>query len=886
MPLSAGTRIGVYEILAPIGAGGMGEVYRARDTRLNREVAVKVLPALLAADRDRLARFEREAQTLAALNHPNIAQIYGVVDAPSATASISVPALVMELVPGEDLAHHVKRGPMRIDHAIRVAAQIADALDAAHERGIVHRDLKPANIKLTPDGSVKVLDFGLAKALDPTVVTAAANDIETFTSPVLTESGVIMGTAPYMSPEQARGAQVDRRADIWACGCVLYEMLTGRRAFRGETMTDVSAAILTADPDWTALPAATPPHVRRVLERMLQKDPKRRARDIADVRFELENPVQSAATTSAPPAGTWRVIALVATAVAVALAAWLLLGNRRNVESPALHGSRAIVTQLTNYGGFESDGAIAPDGGSFVYVSTDATQADIFRRQAEGGEPVRLTNDAAAESHLMFSPNGETVFFTRESEGRISIWRIGALGNNPRKVAENAQAPAVSADGRRLAWLEREPSAGFALVVAGIDGANPQTLVRGLAFQPPLPPAWSRDSRFIAYSTGGLFQPRNLSIVKADDGSVRQVTHFENSGEGPTTQAWLPDGRHLLVSYWAQSRAQFVNDLGVLDIDTGEISRLTMNVGESFNTPSLSADGTRAIVTASRFERELWKVPDGPDPIANGKRAERLLDSTVDPMWTFVSRDGRTLLYNNAVVGSRNLWLWPLDRSRPARQVTSIAGDRVLHSSMSPDGTRVAFICSANGHADVWVQQVDGSGLKALTNDTIAEAWPVWSPDGKSILYSAGRESRIIQADGGQPQKVVDGFFRGDWIAKPDGIGTLAVSSSDPVLGIRLIDVDNKKELWREPFATQYSLPMFNQDGSAISVPFADGTGRDGIAVYDTATRQRRVAVRFSEPFRIYFRAAWTDNDRAFAVNRFRTRSHIVMVDGFMSQSR
>ncbi len=194
---------------------------------------------------------------------------------------------------------------------------------------------------------------------------------------------------------------------------------------------------------------------------------------------------------------------------------------------------------------------------------------------------------------------------------------------------------------------------------------------------------------------------------------------------------------------------------------------------------------------------------------------------------------------------------------------------------------RVAFISSANGHADLWVQQVDGSGLMALTNDAIAESWPVWSPDGRAIMYSAAREARIIAADGGQPQKVVDGFFRGDWIADPDGSGTLAVSSSDPVQGIRLIDVEGKKELWRETFATGYALPLFNRDGSAISVPFQDGTGRQGIVVYDTATRQRRVAVRFSEPFQIYFRASWIDNDRAFAVNRIRTRSHIVMIDGF-----
>ena len=550
MRLPAGTRIGGYEILSALGAGGMGEVYRARDTRLNRDVAVKVLPELLAADRDRLVRFEREAQTLAALNHPNVAQIYGVVDATGPNDGSTMPALVMELVPGEDLAHYITRAPVRVEEALRIAAQIADALDAAHERGIVHRDLKPANIKLTPDGSVKVLDFGLAKALEPASA-GALEAAETFTSPAMTESGVILGTAPYMAPEQARGQAVDRRADIWAFGCVLYEMLTGRRAFRGGTVSDVSAAILTAEPDWSALPAGTPPHIRRVLARVLQKDPKRRARDIADVRFELENPVVESRDLESAPRDSpriWRALAIASIAAACGLGAWMVTNARRGSNGPPVPGNRAIVTQLTNYGGFESDGAIAPDGGSFVYVSNDGTQADIFRRQAEGGDPVRLTNDLAAESQLTFAPNGETVFFTRESGGRLEIWRIGALGGNARKIVDNAQAPAVSRDGRRLAWLAREPIGEFGLVVAAVDGANPRTLVRGLAFQPPLPPAWSPDSRSIAYSSGGLFQPRNLSIVNADDGRVRQVTAFTNSGEGPTTQSWLPDGRHLLVS--------------------------------------------------------------------------------------------------------------------------------------------------------------------------------------------------------------------------------------------------------------------------------------------------------------------------------------------------
>ena len=208
-----------------------------------------------------------------------------------------------------------------------------------------------------------------------------------------------------------------------------------------------------------------------------------------------------------------------------------------------------------------------------------------------------------------------------------------------------------------------------------------------------------------------------------------------------------------------------------------------------------------------------------------------------------------------------------------------------MHSALSPDGTRVAFISSLNGHADLWVQAVDGSGLKSLTNDPAANAWPVWSPDGKSIMYSSGgRESMIVAADGGEPQKLIDGFFRGDWIRQPDGTGTWAVSSLHTALGIRLIDVETRTELWRESNATGLSLPMFNRDGSAISVAFPDGTGQNGIAVYDTATRKRRVAVRFSEPFQFFFRASWVDNDRAFAVNRYRTRSHIVMFDGFLEK--
>ena len=293
MGLSAGTRLGPYEILSALGAGGMGEVYRARDTKLNRDVALKVLPPAFTADTDRVARFEREARLLASLNHPRIGSIYGLED------TGSTPALVLELVEGDTLDERVRRGPLPVPEALAIAQQIADALEAAHASGIVHRDLKPSNIKITHDGMVKVLDFGLARAL-----AADGSEPDLAKSPTMTAGtipGVILGTAAYMSPEQARGRPVDKRTDVWAFGCVLFEMLTGSSAFGRETLTDTIAAVVGAEPDWTLLPSETPAGIRHLLTRCLQKDARRRIHDIADARIEVEDAMAAPAAVAAPP---------------------------------------------------------------------------------------------------------------------------------------------------------------------------------------------------------------------------------------------------------------------------------------------------------------------------------------------------------------------------------------------------------------------------------------------------------------------------------------------------------------------------------------------------------------------------------------------------------
>ena len=344
MDLSAGTRVGPYEIVSAIGAGGMGEVYRARDTRLDRSVAIKVLSRQFSSDPDRLLRFEREAKTLATLNHPNIAQIYGTEQ------TGDTHALAMEFVEGEDLAQMLARGPLPLEDVVSIARQICDALEAAHDHGIVHRDLKPANVKVRADGTVKVLDFGLAKTIDASRVVSAAEQSgaagglasthhPTVTSPALTQMGVILGTAAYMSPEQAKGKPVDRGGDLWAFGAVLYEMLVGRPAFAGDTVTDVLAAIVTREPDWSALPTDTPHNVRRLLQRCLDRDRRRRLADAGEARYQLETafaPPEHSAPAPRRERVIWRLLPwAVAALLAVAVSVLVIRAARQPVAESA-----------------------------------------------------------------------------------------------------------------------------------------------------------------------------------------------------------------------------------------------------------------------------------------------------------------------------------------------------------------------------------------------------------------------------------------------------------------------------------------------------------------------------------------------------------------------
>ncbi|HEY8144735.1 MAG TPA: protein kinase, partial [Kofleriaceae bacterium] len=432
MTLAAGGRLGTYEILAPLGAGGMGEVFRARDTKLGREVALKVLPSSLASDPERLARFEREAQLLASLNHPHIAAIYGVED------STAIKALVLELVEGPTLQDRLAHGALAAEEAIAIARQIAEALEAAHERGVVHRDLKPANVKVTPDGNVKVLDFGLAKALDP-----AASGVSPTTSPTLMNSptltaagtalGVILGTAAYMSPEQAKGRSVDKRADIWSFGVVLWEMLCGRRLFERDSVPETLGAIFQQEIDLAAMADATPAALRELVRRCLQRDPKLRLRDIGEARIVLENPGAAALPAAAPPASTWRRFAPWA-AVLLLGGLWVADSMRRSQVEPAAPAVTRLPLDLGEGSislSFGAGAVLSHDGRRLTWVTDKQHDNQLLVRDQDIAEARSLQGTAGARDPV-FSPDGEDIAYLTET----GLYRVPFAGGAPVRMAE------------------------------------------------------------------------------------------------------------------------------------------------------------------------------------------------------------------------------------------------------------------------------------------------------------------------------------------------------------------------------------------------------------------------------------------------------------------
>jgi serine/threonine protein kinase/Tol biopolymer transport system component len=626
-----GRSIGGYHLQTLLGAGGMGEVYRSHDTKLGRDVAIKILSRAFANDPDRLARFSREARVLAALNHPNIDAIYGLEEAEG------IRFLVLELVEGKTLAEtlaHVSGGtglPLR--SALNIARQIADALEVAHEKGIIHRDLKPANIKITPDGVVKILDFGLAK---PVVVDGSMPELTNVSVAKEggTREGVVMGTAAYMSPEQARGLTVDKRTDIWAFGCVVYEMLTGRVTFAGDTVSDTIAKILEREADWSALPAATPTHIRRLLLRCLAKDPKQRLRDIGDVRIEMDaiHELLPASEITAAPAGTnktwlpWFALA----ALAVGVSVWEVRRPPATFENPLEH---ATFSRLTDWDGTEGAAELSPDGKFVIFLADKDGEFDLWRTQVGTGDFANLTADLPALAgpgatirNLGLSGNGAYIWFSpaeaRAQKPSDALSKTEAkllvplIGGTPRGfLGERSESPSWSRDDTRLAYFSNKP--GDPMFVADRMGAD----ARQILGDQPLGmhnhnPVWSPDGQWIYY-VHGLDPSGKMDImrVRPSGGSPERLT-----GQNAVNRLAMLDDRTLL--FVGRAEDQSGPWLWALDVASKVTRRVTSGL-EHYMSVAASADGRRVVATLANPKVSLWSVPmllDRPLRIATSSR--------------------------------------------------------------------------------------------------------------------------------------------------------------------------------------------------------------------------------------------------------------------------
>jgi len=741
MTLAAGRQLGPYEIHAPLGAGGMGEVYRARDTRLGRDVAVKVLPEAMIRDPERVARFEREARLLASLSHPNIAGIYGV------EVQDSRRYLILEYVEGDTLARRLQGGALRLEDALDISKQVAEALEAAHEKGIIHRDLKPANVIIRPDGSVKVLDFGLAKAMAEEPSGSALANSPTITANY-TKPGVVLGTAAYMSPEQARGRAVDARSDIWSLGVLIYECLTGESPFRGESATDSIGAILHKDVELDRLPAATPRTIRHLLRRCLQRDKHRRLQAAGDARIELEETLLQLSSggldvTHGPfarkRAWAWP---LVAALMAVALGISLLRAPRPgDAPQAAQSDPEPVVTelvQLTNLPGMEVDPNISPDGRMLLFVAREGHDFDIFLQRVGGEKALNLTGDSPADDYdPAFSPNGERIAFRSQREGG-GLFVMGATGESPRRVSEDGFDPAWSPDGNELVYTTENVEGPYSRSsVAQLWIVNLRSgAKRCLTEHDAVGPAYSPSGKLIAF-WAALAGVRDIFMVAADGGDPRPITHDTATDWDPF---FSPDGRTL---YFVSDRSGSPN-LWRLPIDpatgavAGAMRPVTAGV-TAIDQPTITAEGERIAFMAPLRMSWIERHPFDPAGATIVGDSETVYASTSVLSQFDVTPDGKSLAFRTGAP-REDLVVMNLDGTGRRRLMDDAHRDR--GPRWSPDGQWLVFYSNRGGLYDLWRIRPDGTDLTRLTATTGQDLTnPALGPNGQVVVAGMAMSS-------------------------------------------------------------------------------------------------------------------------------------------------
>ena len=819
----------------------MGNVYRATDPRLGREIAIKTLPPALARDPAALARFEREARFLAALNHPNIASIYGIEEHDGERF------LVLELVPGETLDGLLARGPLPLDQTLRIALEVANALEAAHDAGIVHRDLKPSNVKITPAGHVKLLDFGIAKNLPAASDSSRASTVASD----LTRDGTVVGTPAYMSPEQIRGGEVDRRSDIWAFGCLLYEMLTGHRVFKGTTYIDLADAIRNTEPDFNALPRSTPDRLRRVVTHCLKKDPRERLHDIADARVELQEIAAERAPVRAQRPW-WIAIALAIIAVAGVMI-W------KRPPAPRSTSTSPKLTQLTFAEGVEEFPAWSADGKSIVYSGELSGIRKLFIKHLGSNETQQLTKGDYDDLQPTWSPDGKRIVFVRGREPRrhievgdpfgyyeataADLWVIDLQSGREDRLVEGAFYPSFSPDGKKIA-VDASWAVGRRIWIIGERGENPQQLTSDSSDAVAhFLPRWSPDGKKIVYQR----TERTKYDIALVDVASRQSVAVTNDNYRKVNPVFGGDGKSI---YFSSDRGGGMNlwrvSIGTDGKPNASPQQLTNGAGQDIQI-AMAPGGKRLVYTTLRQNADIYRLPLTPQGTVAGAPQPVVATTREDSRGAW-SPDGQSIAFNSDRAGDMNIWIYSF-RDRSTRQITRGAGGD-FQPNWSPDMREIVFFSSRSGNADIWKVDLASGALTELTHEPSLEINPFFSPDGREIAYQSDVSGRlelwVMRSDGSNKRKrsdvgasghfmrwLRDGFiyFRSPTLRKlvrvspasgdpqpvSDNGGAHISFSSD---GTKMIDVMGHKVVWLYTLADNGKQQLFTFDDPDVRIDY------------------------------------------------------------------
>jgi eukaryotic-like serine/threonine-protein kinase len=885
--LSVGDRLGRFEILGALGAGGMGEVYRARDPQLQREVAIKVLRPGRSSDPHQERRFEREARAAASLSHPNIVAVHdlGVHE--------GAPFIVTELLEGESLRQRTRGKRLSPRQAVDFAVQIASGLAAGHERGIVHRDIKPDNLFVTSEERIKILDFGLAKLANPDVSSDAT---QTITIDGM-ELGPVMGTAMYMSPEQARGLSIDHRSDIFSFGAVVYQMLAGFPPFRRSTTADTLSAILNDEPQELSSIVAVPPGLERIVYHCLEKKPENRFQNARDLMFDLEA-VRHSSWTTAPRTRGHRALSrtgaligavfLVVSAAAAALG--YLVGKQSLSPAPALalHNARRV----TDFPGLEESPAISPDQRSVAFTANVNGTRQLFVRLLAGGPPLLLTKDAADHQLPRWAPDGNSlVYFSPAQSGDVqgAIWQIPALGGPPRRIMASLGGADVSRAGRLVCFQLADRQ--IQLVTAAPDGSDPRVILQSLSGYHRYP-RWSPDSRWIAFQRGDGVRD-DVFLVAASGGEPRQLTHDRNTISG---LAWLPSGDGIVYGSSRGSTIPYLPSVRLWEVGlNGQTPHPITQADLSYEQPDVHLAG-QVSVTRVRMQFDIWSFPFDGTAAENVRRAQAVTRQTGQVLTPTAAPGGDEIAFLADSGGHANLWVAAAS-SGSLRQITFESDPAVAIGVpvWSPDGASIAFV-SSKGRTGfefgIWLVNPDGGNLRMLVKEGLGLAW---SPDGKWLYYvdiPAGVLNKIAST-GGPPVKVraertrnVIGVHAGTlyyMVERPlvDGRPEFEILAASPEDGpSRLLA---RIPASRVP-AWQIVNPALSPDGQWLALPLTDGFTTNVWALSTASGMWRQVTDFGDRPVFIARRVSWSADGSAILAAIGEGDADVVLLDGLFDR--